>query len=115
LNKKSFNVKRNPSKIGARDSIRSYEGISDNDSQQPKVSKLNCTAIVDDGKSNPMSSRNEGDRKEKASAGIYSYDDLADTDNNDFDEKVFTPFGQVKERKECSFKESRPSFSVNRD
>ena len=34
LNKKSFNVKRNPSKIGARESIRSYEGISDNDSQQ---------------------------------------------------------------------------------
>ena len=70
---------------------------------------------MEDGKSNPMSSRHEAERKEKASAGIYSYDDLADTDNNDFEEKAFTPFGQMKEKKECSFKESRPSFSVNRD
>ena len=70
---------------------------------------------MEDGKSNPMSSRNEGDRKDKASAGIYSYDDLADTDNNDFDDKAFTPFGQAKDKKEGSFKESRPSFSVSRD
>jgi hypothetical protein len=62
-----------------------------------------------------MSSRNEGDRKEKAIAGIYSYDDLADTDNNDFDEKAFAPFGQLKEKNEHCFKESRPSFSINRD